>query len=249
LGYASVLGMPAKAKPYSKNDLVRALQQFVDEAGPEEEKDPYFVKLLRDFFKKDPRQLPSVHERFPVWEHPTAHLALQKCLESTNGEVNLYGVAPQHQRGSITVADLVKKAEPPELIPVQYRNVIVDDAPIPCVQNGLFLFESEKRSIGVLLYGPNGNFDEHVDVSVISSDKEYCESFLSLLRRTMRGLSVYRGKVLSLSCKRSGDIMVHTLKLPKVERDQIILPEGLIERIERQGLLFSRHAEKLKELG
>jgi ATP-dependent 26S proteasome regulatory subunit len=42
---------------------------------------------------------------------------------------------------------------------------------------------------------------------------------------------------------------VHFHKLPDIGRDQIILPEGLLNRIERQTVGFAKHSEKLLSMG
>jgi ATP-dependent 26S proteasome regulatory subunit len=44
-------------------------------------------------------------------------------------------------------------------------------------------------------------------------------------------------------------VQVHFHRLPQIERDKIILPEGLLQRIERQTLGFARHSETLLRMG
>jgi ATP-dependent 26S proteasome regulatory subunit len=65
-------------------------------------------------------------------------------------------------------------------------------------------------------------------------------------------LNVYRGHVISLSPGEFGPgpqtfIAFHTL--PQVERSQVILPEGILERIERHTILFAERAERLLAAG
>ena len=44
-------------------------------------------------------------------------------------------------------------------------------------------------------------------------------------------------------------MVINFHKLPLVRRDQIILPEGLLQRIEHQTLEFSRYSEQLRAAG
>src|SRR6185436_13608190 len=57
------------------------------------------------------------------------------------------------------------------------------------------------------------------------------------------------GHVLSLSADMYGHVVVSFRHLPAIERDQIILPTGLLERVERQTVGFARHSAKLLEAG
>jgi ATP-dependent 26S proteasome regulatory subunit len=75
------------------------------------------------------------------------------------------------------------------------------------------------------------------------------ERFLAELRLSMRRRNVYRGRVLSLDMDRYEGLRVQFHKLPEIEREQIILPAGLLNRIERQTVRFAKHSEKLLTAG
>jgi ATP-dependent 26S proteasome regulatory subunit len=82
----------------------------------------------------------------------------------------------------------------------------------------------------------------------MAADRAQAEAVLAELRRTMRARSVYRGRIISLEATHDGvDVKFH--RLPKVERDGIILPEGILERIERQTVRFSELREELLRMG
>ena len=88
-----------------------------------------------------------------------------------------------------------------------------------------------------------------VGVQVMAPTREAAEAFLAGLRTAMRKRNVYRGHVLSLADTRMGTMEVKFHRLPDVPRENIILPRGLLERIERQTVRFSELSEKLKEAG
>ena len=60
---------------------------------------------------------------------------------------------------------------------------------------------------------------------------------------------MYRGHVISLSSEGQRDVVVKFHRLPEIERSAIILPVGLLERIERQTVEFGRHSRRLLEAG
>jgi ATP-dependent 26S proteasome regulatory subunit len=65
----------------------------------------------------------------------------------------------------------------------------------------------------------------------------------------MRQQNVYRGQVISLSMGPDRTITVDFHLLPHVGRDAIILPPGILERVERSTVRFAEHREKLRNAG
>jgi ATP-dependent 26S proteasome regulatory subunit len=65
----------------------------------------------------------------------------------------------------------------------------------------------------------------------------------------MRKRNVYRGHVLSLGVDEMHSLQVQFHRLPRIARENIILPQGLLERIERQTIRFGQHAAKLLAAG
>jgi SpoVK/Ycf46/Vps4 family AAA+-type ATPase len=83
----------------------------------------------------------------------------------------------------------------------------------------------------------------------MAADRAAADRFLAGVRATMRTRNVYRGHVLSVSVDQFGQVQVHFHRLPPIEREQIILPPGVLERVERQTLGFSRHSAALLRAG
>src|SRR5262249_5134868 len=86
-------------------------------------------------------------------------------------------------------------------------------------------------------------------VEVMAPEKAAAERFLSNLRTALRRRSVYRGHVLSLGMNQWQSLQVEFHHLPRIGREGIILPDGLLERIERQTIGFGRHSDKLRAAG
>jgi ATP-dependent 26S proteasome regulatory subunit len=83
----------------------------------------------------------------------------------------------------------------------------------------------------------------------MAGERAQAEGFLRQLQRLVSHGKAYRGHVLSLKqdCWRSTVIEHHVV--PPVRRDEVILPESLLQRIERHTLSFSKHAGRLREAG
>ena len=84
----------------------------------------------------------------------------------------------------------------------------------------------------------------------MAPEREQAEAFLAELRRGVRDRNVYRGRVISLAQEASHqpiEIRVHSL--PDIDRADIILPGGVLERVERHTIEFSRHVDRLRAAG
>jgi SpoVK/Ycf46/Vps4 family AAA+-type ATPase len=92
---------------------------------------------------------------------------------------------------------------------------------------------------------------ETVYLDVMGMDMPAAEKFLADLQAAIRKMNVYRNHVLSIQQgegHRSGlQIKFHTL--PQVKREDIILPEGLLNRIERNTIGFGHFSKELLAAG
>jgi ATP-dependent 26S proteasome regulatory subunit len=72
---------------------------------------------------------------------------------------------------------------------------------------------------------------------------------LEELDEAMGEHNVYRGRVLAFDRDEEGAVSIAVRRLPEVPRDAIVLPDGVLERIERQALAPARHRERLLAAG
>jgi hypothetical protein len=233
------------------------LEQVVTQAPVQE---PVFLSRLRTHFAAEPATLPVVAEDFEPAEHPNLQVALEAYLRASGRTADLVGVtAAQKRLAGFGLSDLLVPARPglmagaaPVPGPVEYANVrLDDDRVLTCVRFGLFLIRDGAQRLAVLVRGPlEHRYPRNLHVEVMALDRSGTERFLGELRTSMRKRNVYRGHVLSLSVDRATgvqEVAFHTL--PKIEREQIVLPVGVLERVERQTLGLARHSEGLLAAG
>jgi hypothetical protein len=233
-------------------EFASSFKAFLDQMVAQvPEKPGLFLERLRALFGTEPIGLPVVAEHFDLPEHPNVQKALASCLSGGDRQHEVLGVSLDPY-GRTRLADLLgpRTEQGPQPGPVEYANVPLDDAVLPCVQNGLFLVRGGDQAFAVFVRGPNEvGFRSRVTVEVMAPQREQAESLLADLRRRMREGNVYRGRVLSLTVDEMRAVRVGFHHLGKVDRGSIILPDGLLERVERQTLTFSAHAERLRALG
>ena len=90
-----------------------------------------------------------------------------------------------------------------------------------------------------------------VDLEVLASVKEAGDRFLGALPDLIREHNVFRGKVVSFEGHEFGQ-GVGPFRLhprPGITRADVVLPDGVLERVEREVVGIAEHREKLLSAG
>jgi hypothetical protein len=234
---------------------------FMDQmAAQAPAEDPVFLRLLREHFSAEPSPFPVIGEKFESSEHPNVQKALDAYLAVPGRSSKLIGVTGDQSfgYGMVGLSHLIMPAKSGMWGagtavegPVQYANVkLHDDQVLACVQCGLYLIRDGQKPLVILMRGPSEmGMSRNVHLEVMATEREHAERLLADLRLLMRKQNVYRGRVISLSYGQHHELQVHFHSVPEISRDHIILPEGLLARIERQTLGFAKHADKLLAMG
>jgi hypothetical protein len=231
------------------------LEQMASQ-GPSQE--PPFLRHLRTHFGTEPTTLPTIVEKFEKYEHANLHVSIEDYVAHEGRSAQILGILGHDGYRGVSLADLVAPSgsslmgrEGPTEGPVQYVNVRLDgDRVLSCVQCGLYLIRDEDERLAVLVHaGMELHPYARLKVEVMAPEKACAERFLASLRTALRKHNVYRGHVLSLAVDEWHSLQVQFHHLPRVCRESIILPEGLLERIERQTIGFGRHSERLLAAG
>jgi hypothetical protein len=246
----------ADEKTLSTKDFGALFKNFLEEAVTQASAEkPFFQLRLQAHFGEEPSRLPTVSENIEKADHPNLHLAVETYLAEGGRTAELIGMMGGEDYREPSIAALLLSAHGGPAAsqgPVQYANVALADAQVlPCVARGLYLIADGDRKYALLIASPDSNrpFGK-LRVEVMTRDHQGAVQLLRDLRAAMRKRSVYRGQVVSLMHERNGDgLAVQFNPLRPIERENIVLPSGVLERIERQTIGFSRHREALLAAG
>lgn len=233
------------------------LEQMASQAPVEE---PIFLGHIRRHFEAEPTRYPILTEEFEVSDHPNVQLAIEEYISESNRSAELLGVIGDQSSAylGLTLAQLLAPSRAgliggsgPVDGPIQYVNIDVDEGQtLACVQCGLYLIQDGPKRLAVLVRGPNEmGYQKKIHIEVLAVERTHADRFLSDIRLSMRRRNVYRGRVLSLDVDHFQSLRVKFHKLPEISQEQIILPEGLLNRIERQTVGFAKHSKKLLAAG
>ena len=232
-----------------------AFRRFLDAMNAEAAKETSpLLERLRIHLGGEPGRIPIITEEFDSYEHPNVQVALDHVLSSNGRSADLVGIAAQNKRfGQFTFSDLLALTGPWGRLaegPVDYVNFhLEDDKTIQCVQFGLYLVTHGDERLTVFVVGPpksEGGPRMRLRVEVACARQEVGAALLRELKAATNERNVYRGKAISLAPGQFGvQSLVRFHRLPQIERGEIVLPNGVLERIERHALHFSDHAATL----
>ncbi len=241
-------------EPEELAGAIKRLVEWAERHAPEPE--PPLRLRLREHFERDPAELPVVSRPLEAWDRPNLQVAIDAWLADRTFE--LVGV-PFMEGYRAGLAELVRGgAWSAELDLGGVEHVTVPlggEESITCVQAGMWLVRDGDEPIVVMLGsggGIGGGMGDGLTLEAMAAERETAEAVLAGLRRLMAERNVYRGRVLELAPRHfhmDEGAPLTVRSLPAVTREQIVLPAGVLETIERQAFGYARHAERLRASG
>lgn len=218
----------------------------------------YACDALNWHFAGIPRdQLVATTRQFPGHMRADVQVAVDRLFSAS--PLRFFGIYEQHRYETLTFAGLTRDGRDAQAIaPAQYHDVDVgEDAPVKCLNNGLWLCQDENLRYAVTLsshreYGRESGTCVEIAVPVGTAGAQFVQRCFAELENAVNAARSYRGKVLSLDRDndyrgRSRGITVH--KLPPVQREDVILPAATIKLLDRNVLNFVGSRAQLRRLG
>jgi len=210
------------------------------------------IQRLTTHLGVDPLGLPIVSAAFAPFEHPDVQLAVDGYISDVGRTSDAFGLSGGGRR-HMDVSELLG-TDHFAIGPVVRTEMPIDvDETMLCIEFGFVLVDGPADPPHVVVLrvedvGPG----PILQVDVISPQTGHANVVLDDLRARMRSTSVYRGKVFALSrpydhYERS--VGAAFMRRPTIERDAIVLPPGVLERIERRTIDFDAVAEVLTARG
>jgi hypothetical protein len=201
---------------------------------------------LREHLGAEPAELPVTSTSFGMAQRPNVQLA----LDAVFAERETIGV-PNHQmhRFGISFAQLFARVPGRHVgQPVEYADVELGDGRvIRCIVSAVILAQFEQTPIALIVTNeqapPRGEIELRLEG--ISPDPEAISRAFVALRAAMLEHNVFRGKVVSLMANGA----VAFPSIPLVERDVVVAPEGMLDRLERHAIGIAEHADRLRAAG
>jgi hypothetical protein len=238
-------------EPEELADALKRLTDWAEEHAPPPQS---AVRLrLQEHLGADPRELPVVSRPLSDWDRPNFQVAIDAW--SQDRSVELLGLPVMHGYR----AGIAELARGPEWLgelqfgAVEHVTVpLGENEGITCVLSGLWLARDGEDPLGLMLRSDETGMGERLVLEVMAGAREIGERVLAELSALMRERNVYRGRVVELGMRHFHDDESAPLtvrSLPSIPRERIVLPDGVLERIERHAFAIADHAERLTASG
>jgi ATP-dependent Clp protease adapter protein ClpS len=202
-------------------------------------------------------RLVATSRTFPGHMRADVQAGVDKLFSAS--PLRFFGIYDEHRYETLTFAGLNRNGRNAYAIaPTQYHEVdIGESTPVRCLDNGLWLCRVGKMRYAVVLSPHRDHsreFQIRIEIVVPTGAEgaEFVQRCFAELESAVNDARSYRGKVLSLEAAddyggRTRGVMVH--KLPKVQREEVILPEATLNLLDRNVLSFVGERPRLRELG
>ncbi len=238
---------------FSPEQFARTFQGFLEWLPMGAAREGSFAARLGEHFEADPSTFPVTSVTLADYDRPNLQAGLDAYLSKAGRSAKLLGiVGDSYTEPSLT--QLVGRGRAGTLRPGPVGRTVVEldeGRLLPCVTLGLFLVSDGESRLAVLVSRQRHPFDAPV-LEVMAPDRELGEAFMKELRPLQAQHNVYRGKVISLSLApgpMGQRISVSFHRRRGVRREDIVLAEGVLERVERSTVDFDRQRDALREAG
>src|SRR5205814_823360 len=224
----------------------RRLVELAHERITPDERPSPLLDRLTEHLGAPARDLPVLSDTYAPYDHANLQVAIE-AWRAGNGEgilCGISGIGREHHSFTELIAGL-GWFRPGA---VDYTSVpIAVDAELTCVRLGLFLLTGDHGPLAVLVRGADPRREPVVRVEVMCRTAEAGKAFLAEIRDLMHRHNVYRGQVLSFEAHEFGQgvgpLRFHA-RTP-MQRDDLVLPPGVLEAVERQVIGVARHRDRL----
>ncbi|WP_067508535.1 ATP-binding protein [Actinoplanes sp. TFC3] len=234
--------------------FVEVFQAFLSEVvsehrGRSQTGEATLGSLVRAHLGVDPRLLPVVSEEVPNYRFADLDIALVE-IEQAGTHRQIVGVGGGEQRRHQSLSEIVAGWYP--VGAVDYRTVSTGpDETREVISFGLRLFTYEQSPVVVFQRGADPRLGNAAQMEILTPIPGTAASLVATVRRLMLERSALRGQVLTLGGSDFepgvGALTFH--RRPKLAPQDIVLPDGVLQRLHRHVAGVARHRDRLTAAG
>ena len=186
----------------------------------------------------------------PALEHVNLQVALEAWLAEDGRSCVVQGLAVPEHFGGVGLHQLLHgeqlhqfRLSAPEVVDLAAGR----DRTLACWTGVLLLVSDARGQYVVFVRGPSRH-EPSLALEIGGLETAQAQQVLKDLAALRNSLSVYRGQILEIQANHSGLRIVFP-DLPPTERDDVVLPEAVLRRVERHTLDVARQRDQLLAAG
>lgn len=243
------------ANEQESRDLAAAVRRLVEWARADQDSggSGELVTLLRGHVGEGWPQLSVVSRELPPFEQVNLQAALTTWSAADGRTVQVHGFSlPPHFQAP-TLQQLLSGEGLPPSRPAAPDLVDLPSGPggqtSACYQRVLLFVSDAAGRYAVLVQGPERHQEPTLTVEIVGLTVHEAQQVHADLDELRSRLNVYRGQVLDVAQGRMGGLQLVFAELPETHRDDVVLPEEVLHRIERHTVDVAAHRDELLAAG
>lgn len=240
-------GQTARELARSLRDVFRAAEhQLTDNDAP-------LLRVITDHVGCPAGEIPNVAAQWPSWEHVNLQRGVDAYLAEYSPDATWFGVGGMG-RGHHDLIDMLAMAATGmfRLGAVDYTSVAVGpQRSIDAVQFGLMLTAAPDGTPVVIgMRGAPPHHEPVCGLQVLAPDRATGTAVRERIEELMREHDVFRGQVLTFGfSEHRGNQLVRFQPRPMLSAEDVVLPPGVLETIERHVVLPADKTARLLAAG
>jgi hypothetical protein len=209
------------------------------------------VALIDGFLGANGPRHSVVSRALPVFEHVNLQTALQAWSAESGRVVAVHGITTPPHFAPVNLQQLVTGEGIPPLRLSAPPLVDLPNGPgstLACLLLAALLVTDARGRYVVLVSGPSEH-DPGLAVEVAGLPVDAAQAVHAELDELRNRLNVYRGHVLDVSINAMGGVSLIFGEVPDTAREDVVLPEVVLNRVERHALGVSTHRDALLAAG
>lgn len=208
--------------------------------------------LVADFLGDHAADRSVVTRSLAPFEHVNLQTALDAWSREPGREVVVQGLMLPPHFGGVTLQQIVTEEIHQPLRLSAPPLVDLPNGPgstLACLRLALLLVTDERGKYVLMVNGP-GEQDPDLTLEIAGLEVDQAQAVHAHLGELRNRLNVYRGHVLDVAVHpMSGGVMLEFGDVPATARDDVVLPESVLGRVERHALGVAAHRDALLSAG
>ncbi len=207
--------------------------------------------LVGDFLGTEASERSVVTRSLASFEHVNLQTALDAWSQEPGREVVVRGLMMPPHFGGVTLQQIVTG----EIhSPLRLSAPPLADLPngpgstLACLLLAVLLVSDERGRYVVMVSGPNEH-DPCLGLEIAGLEVDAAQAVHARLGELRSRLNVYRGHMLDVAADPMGGISLEFGEVPDIARDDVVLPESVLGRVERHALGVAAHRDALLGAG
>ncbi len=192
-----------------------------------------------------------VTRSLPGFEHVNFQTALDAWSTEPGREVEVHGVMIPPHHGETPLQQIVTgevfgplRLSPPSLVDLPNGPA----STLACLRRAIVLVTDSHGPYALMVTGPNEQ-EPHLTVEIAGLEVHDAQAVHSQLDEMRHRLNVYRGHILDVVANPMGGVSLYFSHIPETAREDVILPEAVLGRVERHALGVAAHRDALLRAG